>query len=171
MNIMTFKIVRTTALDHAIAEEFFGWRWMAHRGIPIRGTEGYPRKRMVRRFHSPDTITSGRWKEYWKRTEGRLADGTEPLDYSYCSSAGPEIVPHFSGDIGAVAILERDLQDRFLWDDYRKQLQVQMSRQSAEDPIIDERLIATADCETRCIAALAIVNSTQLGLLGIMPKE
>lgn len=84
---------RKRCFDYYVAESN-GWKWIRFKGIPIRGTPDYPKETTVRLFVSPKTLASKRWKEHWNRVGGYTdADGTEPLDYCYCSSCGPEFVP------------------------------------------------------------------------------
>lgn len=149
---------QTTELDHAIAEEFFGWKWMAFRGIPVRGTKDYPTKQIVRQFFPPKSLENPEWIEFLAKNEGRRADGSEPLSYRYCSSVGPASVPHFSGHDSAIADLERELRRRGLWTDYRNQLWVQVTQQT-DDMQIEESTLADADHKSRCIAGLALVDS------------
>jgi hypothetical protein len=149
---------QTTELDHAIAEEFFGWKWMASMCIPVRSASGYPKERMVQQFMSPQSLSSPQWQGHWEKNQGREADGTEDLAYCYCSSCGPEMVPHYSGHLSAIAELEREIRRRDLWYQYRDQLWLQVSEQT-ENMTIDEELLADAGCETRCVAALAVIGS------------
>lgn len=152
------EVWQTTSLDEAVAEEFFGWRWRAYIGKPIRGTPGYygPDKMHVRQFMSPETMADPDWQDHFARKEGRPADGSEPLAYCYCSSCGPEMVPHFEGHAEAVAMLEKELRRRKLWDKYREQLWMQVGRGAAK---INEAKLAAAKPKDRCIAALAVVGS------------
>lgn len=154
------RIWQTTELDHAVAEEFFGWKWIAVTDIPVRRTPGYPNRMRVRRFVPPDVFTNKRWKDYLAEAEVGDATGDEPLDYCYCSSNGPHMVPHFSGHRDAVEAMEKELRRRKLWDKYRKQLWAQVTGEpQPDDAVIDESRLAAADCESRCIAALAVVGS------------
>lgn len=89
-------------IDELIAQKLFGWKWVAFSGIPIRGTEGYPNKTMVRQFCSPMHI-----EQLQKMVEVRDADMSEPLSYRYCSSMGPECVPQFHQALEIVVELER----------------------------------------------------------------
>lgn len=164
---------QTTELDEAIAEEFFGWRWMAFRGQPTKSHPQYwdPEVRdkgiMVRQFLTPKSLHDKRWLDFFEENEGRPADGTEPLAYCYCSSCGPAMVPHFSGHASAVRKLEDELRTRRrnrphpdkLWEMYRRQLWVQLGNDWTDDTVIDERKLSGADCQTRCIAALAVIGS------------
>lgn len=154
------EIWQTTNLDGAVAEEFFGWKWMAYMGIPVRTAKDYPKERLVRQFMSPGQLAMPQWVEFFAQHEGREADGTEDLSYRYCSSVGPEMVPHFSGHESAVALLEQELRKRKLWGDYRNQLWAQISEDSGDPATfeIDEARLAAADCKSRCIAALVIVR-------------
>lgn len=149
------EVWQTTNLDEAVAEEFFGWKWMAYRGIPVRGTPGYPQECIVRQFLSVDAVKNPRWQEFLKENDGRETTGDEPLAYCYCSSQGPAIVPHFSGHHRDIATLEKELRRRKLWSQYRQHLWAQIGG----DGEIEEDRLADADCESRCIAALAVVGS------------
>ena len=157
---MVVKMWKPTELDHAIAEEFFGWKWMSSLGKPTKGHPDYYGDNIrVRRFHPPESLTSKDWKAYWAKHDGREADGTEPLDYCYCSSAGQASVPHYSGDHSAVSALEKELRKRKFWSNYRMQLWAQVIQADTDGKDIDEERLADADCRTRCIAALAVVES------------
>ena len=70
--------------------KYWGYKWMAFTGIPVRGTEGYPRKQRVRMLMSPEQIDARRnnidaAKEW---SDIQPATGNEPLAYAYCSSGG-----------------------------------------------------------------------------------
>lgn len=85
-------------LNQLIAVEVFGWRWISFVGVPVRGSPGYPKKCRIRRFVSPELLVSERWMKHFERVGGYSdAVGDEPLDYSYCSSQGPELCPDFVG--------------------------------------------------------------------------
>ena len=142
---------QTTDLDHAVAEELFGWKWMAFKGIPIRDAPGYPEKCRVRRFISPESLKNKRWKEYFAETNGAPATGEEPLSYCYCSSRGPEMVPHFSGHADAVREMEDEINRRGLWDKYADALAAQVGG--------SPKNLMRAKCEDKCIAALVAVGS------------
>ena len=152
-------IWKTTSLDEAIAEEFFGWVWVSFLGRPVRSHSDYPKEMRVRQFVKPESRVDDRWKKFLSEMEGDLADGSEPLAYCYCSSAGPAWVPHFSGHDSAIAELERELRKRNLWEQYRGQLWAQIIKSDTDATDIDEERLSAADCETRCIAALAVVDS------------
>ena len=154
-------IWQTTNLDEAIAEEFFGWVWMSYIGRPVRGHPDYHKEIRVRQFLPPVSLVDARWIEFLAEHSGRnaLADGSEPLAYCYCSSAGPAFVPHFSGHDSAIAELERELRKRNLWEQYRGQLWAQVIKSDTDASDIDEERLSAADCETRCMAALAVVDS------------
>ena len=77
-----------TPTEYAI--KYWGYKWMAFTGIPVRGTEGYPRKQRVRMLMSPEQIDARRnnidaAKEW---SDIQPATGNEPLAYAYCSSGG-----------------------------------------------------------------------------------
>ena len=164
IKINASQMWQTTKLDEAIAEEFFGWRWLAANGIPVRGTEGYPNKVMCRRFFPPDdklaSSASGKrqWAEYFEETPHVPATGDEPLDYCYCSSNGPHRVPHFSGHWDAIRELEVEIDRRKLWNDYESRLAT-ICDAWAKDGIINQRKLRKATCEQRCVAALAAIGS------------
>lgn len=152
------EIWQITELDRMVAEEFFGWRWMAFIGTPTRSHPDYPKPVRVRQFMSPEGLASERWLEYWRKHDGAPAYGNEPLSYRYCSSMGPAQVPHFSGNWNAIADLEQELRGRELWNDYRQQLWSQVVGSEGLDGI-DEGRLAAAGHKARCIAALAVVGS------------
>ncbi len=87
--------------DEFIAQHVFGWKWISYIGTPIRGTEGYPCKCRVRQFFSPKTLENKDWIEYFAEAKAQPATGDEPLSYSYCSSAAPEMVPPYTSDRNA----------------------------------------------------------------------
>lgn len=150
------EIYQSTDLDYAIAEEFFGWKWMASMGIPVRSANDYPKERMVRQFFSPKHLSDPRWIQHWADRMGREADGTEDLSYRYCSSLGPAIVPSYSGDMNAIATVEKELRKRKKWNDYRWQLWAQIGGRGDK---INEQRLWFANPKDRCIAALAVVGS------------
>lgn len=90
---MKLKPIQDEEIATAIIIKMLGWKWMSFIGIPTRDTEGYPEKRRVRELFSPKQLKSKQWIDYLSQNEGREADGTEPLSYSYCSSAGPAMPP------------------------------------------------------------------------------
>lgn len=150
---MSIEMWQTTDLDEAIAEEIFGWRWLAYKDTPVRGTPGYPAECRVRRFFPPKTLENKKWQEYFAEIGGyEPANGDEPLDYSYCSSFGPAMVPHFSGHRDAIDDMETELEKRGLFNEYVKHLTNQLGDDSP-------RKVLRADCKTKCIAALAAVGS------------
>lgn len=157
------RMWQTTPLDHAIAEEFFGWRWLAYQGRPVRSHPEYPKEMRVRRFYPPDTelakskSNKQAWKEHFVECPHEPAKGDEPLCYCYESSMGPHMVPHFSGHAEAIAKLERELVKRKLFDRYQKILAVCIGSSVPGD-------LATAECEDKCIAALATVRSKHIDL-------
>lgn len=158
MTITDTDIWKTTDLDHAIAEEFFCWSWVSFISIPMRSHPDYPEMIRVRQFVLAD-LAGDRWKQFFEENDGALADGSEPLAYCYCSSVGPAFVPHFSGHESAIAELEKELRKRDLWEQFRGQLWAQIIKKDTDADSIDEARLAAADCETRCIAALAVVDS------------
>ena len=87
------RIIKKHGLDEVILTQVFGWKWMSFEGIPTRSTKGYPEKCRVRELFSPKQLKSKNWQKYFKEREGREADGSEPLSYSYCSSMGPTPPP------------------------------------------------------------------------------
>jgi hypothetical protein len=84
------KVIENHGLDEIILIQVLGWKWISFIGIPIKGTEGYPKECRVRQFFPPSQLKA--WKEHLEKHEGRDADGTEPLSY-YGSSQGPGIPP------------------------------------------------------------------------------
>ena len=90
---MAMKIIEKHNLHEQVLTQVLGWKWVSYIGVPVRGTAGYPAKCRVRSLMSPKTLKTENWIEYLKTHEGADADMTEPLEYSYCSSMGPEIPP------------------------------------------------------------------------------
>lgn len=78
----------TCELTEDYAVKHLGWQWWSWIGTPVKGTPGYPQKMRVRQLLSAKQLKEKRWSEFLAdpRNEARLADGTEPLDYTYCSS-------------------------------------------------------------------------------------
>jgi len=154
------RIWKTSDLDYCVAEELFGWKWLAYLGIPVRDTPGYPNKVLVRQFFSPGIEANKHWLDYFAHKGGGFqpATGDEPLSYRYCSSQGPEMVPYFSGHQEAMRAMEEELDRRNLFDDYQKHIAAQL-RCLNDDETFDVKKVRNADCETRCIAALAAVGS------------
>lgn len=87
------RIIEKHNLTNTVLTEVLGWKWMSYVGVPVKGTAGYPAKCRVRKLMSPKTLKSHDWVAFLLTHEGREADMTEPLDYSYCSSQGPERPP------------------------------------------------------------------------------
>jgi hypothetical protein len=140
-------IWQTTSLDCLVAQELFGWKWLAYQGTPVKGTPGYPKHQTIRRFFPPDIMQQEAWHKHFQKLGGVSdASGNEPLDYSYCSSNGPHDVPHFSGHESAVRQMETELLRRGLLKRYQESI--------AE--VTDEEL---PSCEDRCIAALIAIGS------------
>ncbi len=152
------RFFANTDLDHAVAEQFFGWKWMAYYGRPTHDNAGYPRECMVREFLSPAATNSEGWVRYLAENQGREADGSEPLAYCYSSANGPARVPAYSADFNAVHEMETELRTLNAWDLYRLQLWVQIQT-GGSGLKINEALLAAAECEARCVAALAVVGS------------
>lgn len=147
------EIWKTTDLDRYVAEELFGWKWIAFHGHPIRGRERCtPPKCKVRQFFPPDIFKNERWKEHFENSQWAPATGDEPLAYCYCSSMGPHTVPHFSGHEHDCVAMEKEIRKRKLWKEYRECLAGQIGSD-------DEERLHFANCESRCIAALAAVGS------------
>lgn len=147
----------TANLDERVAEEFFGWRWMAFTGTPVRGADGYPNKTTVRQFFPPDSDLSEDWRKYLEKHGASPASGNEPLSYRYCSSCGPHVVPHFSGDENALKHVERELDNRNSWDKYQEMLVDQLEAFDSQGKV-DGKKLRAATCEQKCIAALAAVG-------------
>ena len=163
IKINASQMWQTTKLDEAIAEEFFGWRWLAYSGRPMRGHPDYHKEIRVRRFYPPlESIKSKsvrkQWEDYFARVPHEQASGEEPLCYSYCSSNGPHRVPHFSGHWDAIRELEVEIDRRKLWNDYESRLAT-ICDAWAKDGIINQRKLRKATCEQRCVAALAAIGS------------
>lgn len=87
------KLIEKHGIDEVILTQVLGWKWVSYIDIPVRGTEGYPSACRVRRLLSPKELKDPTWIQHLIKKDGRDADGTEPLDYSYCSSAGPARPP------------------------------------------------------------------------------
>lgn len=147
MIIYQAKILKKTNLDYAVAEEFFGWRWLTFFGRPERGTPGYPAECQVRRFFPPEKELHKSWLNWFKENPTAPATGDEPLDYSYCSSNGPHPVPFVTGDFNAVHEMEKEIDRRKRWKRYQEILAGQCRKPHLAKP------------EDRCIAALAAVGS------------
>lgn len=157
MTIYTIKptdMWQTTSLDCAVAEELFGWKWLAFNGRPTTSHPEYRTRKdiRVRRFFPPVESLGKQWQEYFKEVPHEPANGDEPLCYSYCSSNGPHMVPHFSGHESAVKDMEQEIHRRGLWAEYREHLKAQIGKE-------DDASLNFADCESKCIAALAAVGS------------
>ena len=69
-----------------------GYKWKAWRGIPVKGTPGYPDSCEVRQLLSPDQLASWKWKSFFESVSATDATGDEPLSYSYCSN-GSDVAP------------------------------------------------------------------------------
>jgi hypothetical protein len=78
----------TAELTEEYAIKHLGFQWWSWIGTPVKGTPGYPNKMRVRQLLSPRQRKLPSWKSKLKdpQYEARPADGTEPLDYTYCSS-------------------------------------------------------------------------------------
>lgn len=154
---MSVKMWQTTDVDYAIAEEFFGWKWLSFLGTPMRDHPDYVTSRngnehiRVRQFFSPEALKSKRWKEYFVAHDAKPATGEEPLSYAYCSSAGPAMVPHYSGDFNDCRKMEDEIRRRELFETYHEMLMCQVG--------IEDESIHFASCEDRCLAALATIGS------------
>lgn len=146
------KIWQTTAMDEAVAEELFGWKWLAFTCRPTRSHPEYPKEMRVRRFYPPVESLGKQWAAYFKEHPHEPATGDEPLSYCYCSSNGPHMVPHFSGHEDAILQMEKELHRRKLWDDYQGFLAARVRSD-------DTAKLRFASCEDKCIAALAAVGS------------
>ena len=156
---MGMTMWQTTELDWAIAEEFFGWKWLSFIDTPTKSTPGYPKKTRVRRFFSEGLLDSDAWATWLDDHDRAPATGDEPLAYCYCSSHGNESVPHYSGHHDAIAELEAEIRKRGLWSDYRCCLWAQVIQAETDGTDIDEERLAAATCEMRCVAALVLVKS------------
>lgn len=90
------KIVKHK-LNEYLAITLLGWKWVSFVGIPVKGTEGYPKKCRVRQLLSKKQLESESWQDKLSVNEGRDAIGDEPLAYTYCSSQGSDArVPRFT---------------------------------------------------------------------------
>jgi hypothetical protein len=143
---------QTSDLDYLIAEEIFGWKWLAYIGIPVRGTPGYPQTCRVRRFFPPETLSQESYEKWAVEHEAGPATGAEPLDYAYCSSCGPAPVPHFSGHAEAARMLEKELhkRGRTIWERYLSAL---------AECVEDGEPLQLASCDAKCLAALVAIDS------------
>lgn len=157
-------IWQTSDLDYCIAEELFGWRWLAYMGRPTRSHPDYPKEMRVRRFYPPmkdmgSKIVREQWEEHFQQVPHEPATGDEPLCYSYCSSNGSHRIPHFSGHWEAVRKMEIEIERRGLFEEYEKWIAGRVGAISEEGEITDRKKVRAAGCEERCIAALATVGS------------
>lgn len=152
IKIKASDIWQETELDRIIAHEFFGWRWLAFNGIPIRDTPGYPNETRVRQFFPPRESLGKQWQRWFAQSgEVTEADGTEPLSYRYCSSMGPHIVPHFSGHDNEFPQVADELKKRGKWGAFVLHL----------GKITGNSLSKMMDAtpEEKCLAALAAIES------------
>ena len=155
MKIKAADMWQTTHLDHAIAEEFFGWQWWSYVGRPTRGHPEYNSETLrVREFFPPEAFKGKQWKEFFDKYDGRKADGNEPLSYRYCSSVGPAMVPHFEGHPQAFSAVEIELKKRKLLPKYIEILAGQIDCEPT-----DTAALMLAGLKDRCIAALATIGS------------
>lgn len=143
-------------LDAAIAEKFFGWKWMAFVDTPTKAHPEYPRDVRVRRFFSSESLSGTSWIKFFGDRGGEQATGDEPLAYCYCSSGGPQRVPHFSGDESAAVQMEWQICTRGLWERYAAELWESVDRFA--EPDVDEGCLSGPSCRTRCLAALSVVD-------------
>lgn len=176
INTISSKSIRPVCipLDMAIAEELFGWKWLAFTGIPTRGTPGYPANMKVRRFFPPEALTHDQWNEYFHEIGGyEPATGKEPLDYCYCSSSGPHAVPWFSGDLGEARNIEHEIEKRGLLDLYEGFLMAQVLGRGfdAVNEKIDSRRLRKATPEQICMAALSALGSKYVTQLDEEPTK
>lgn len=144
-------------LDAAIAEKFFGWAWVSFIGRPVRSHPDYPKEVRVRRFFSRSSRSDDRWTAFIadKKASFFVAEDV-PLAYCYCSSCGPQLVPHYSGDEAAAVTMELAIYTRGLWKKYVKELWANVDR-SAE-PDVDSGSLSGPSCRTRCLAALSALD-------------
>jgi len=87
-------------IKHKMAEELaiklLGWKWVSFIDVPIKGTEGYPKRCRVRQLLSAKQMKSERWQSFLREREASDATGDEPLSYAYCSSQGSIVaLPRF----------------------------------------------------------------------------
>ncbi len=69
---------------------------MAFKGVPVKGTPGYPGWTQVRRLFSREELASKEWQKELAERDATEAKGDEPLAYCYCSSQNaPPEVPKF----------------------------------------------------------------------------
>lgn len=99
----------TCELTNEYAVEHLGFRWWSWIGHPVKGTPGYPQIMRVRQLLSPEQLASKSWREFLDdpANEARPADGTEPLDYTYCSSGCTVVMP--TRTVHAYDIVEQDV--------------------------------------------------------------
>lgn len=103
---LTEHEMRLAKLNELIAKEVHGWKWIAYWSRPVRGSPGYPEKCVVRLFVPPSLLADSRWVRFFDEAGGYTdANGTEPLDYCYCSSGGSPIPPSLTGPLRDVAKL------------------------------------------------------------------
>lgn len=142
-------------IDYDIAEKFFGWKWIAYDGTPVRSAPGYPKECRVKRFFSPETLANQNWGDHLKKSSSAAPVGDEALDYAYESTMHPQYPPQFSSDWNAVAKLEhriREINIPTMWFRYRELLWAEIKGTGA----IEEYQIACAGKEYRCAAAMAL---------------
>lgn len=153
------QIYTTTNLDRFIAEELFGWKWMAYDGKPMINHPQYREGDIrVREFFSPESLKNKRWQEYWGEKNGAEATGDEPLSYRYCSSYGPAMVPRYSSSRDDAFEMEREIRRRKLWPKYETIL-AQQCRAMRKNGTINYERMHFASLTNRCLAALAVVGS------------
>ncbi len=129
--------------NEQIATKLFGWKWIAYIGRPMNSHPEYrTREKMrVRRFVSPQLLANKNWIKHFESIGGYAdAIGDEPLDYCYCSSMGPEIVPCYSSSEAACEEMQTEIVRRGLWEKYQDSL-----------PLYPW-------CEDRCRAALECLD-------------
>jgi hypothetical protein len=149
---VSIQIIKVTRLDYAIAEEFFGWRWLATFGRPVRSHPEYPKEMSVRRFFPPAAKLGKNWERYFANEPHTEATGDEPLDYCYESSSGPHMIPTYSTTEDDALLVVREIKKRRLFAKWLNELQAIVGSDKTE-----RWYFATP--EHKCIAALAAIDS------------
>lgn len=155
---MLITLHTNTKLDYAVAEDLFGWEWLAYRSRPTRNHPDYYTENatnvLVRRFFPPLRSLDSIWAVWRENKQPVPAKGDEPLAYCYESSAGPHPVPQYSSDFGSGLVL-KEIKRRRIVRRFAAELQASVGSNK-----IEKLLFATP--EQKCIAALAAVDSKHI---------
>lgn len=135
-----------------VACQIVGWKWVSYLGLPMTSHPQYREARKgkqfeirIRRLLSPFQVADRDWQKHLTDNDVRDSDGTEPLDYCYCSSGGYAWPDH---KIAGQA--EDILREHELFDDFLHVLTlVPRTEQEKRDPhLVSERV--------RLLAALSV---------------